>query len=219
MFYGEGIRYNGSTCDIVQDMLLCRFIGLQQSGGVNGLDIKERDLYRTSTKRQRDIVMHRLLTHYLTGNLHDFVYLTNVVFKDFGFDYSQAILALTGMGYLEIVDGGNGVLYGLDITQKGLYYFEEQRDAFRKFVRQSVLIPIVLAIIATLLTNYALPGASTSQETSTPIFQVEVELPQHIIEELGDRIRSLPQENTLPVPGRSPSPEPSPTLLEVASGF
>lgn len=53
----------------------------------------------------------------------------------------------------EYIDGNMDIL----LTKKGRFYFEDKRNKILSFLAKSVVTPIVVAFITTVITNYLLP--------------------------------------------------------------
>lgn len=96
----------------------------------------------------------RKLTKYKSINQHD-----PVITKD---PYLIKDLLEKGLVQIDpIEEVKHHVTYTVDcnysLSPQGRHYFQERREQFRKFLFRSVLVPIVVSVVTTLITTQLIP--------------------------------------------------------------
>lgn len=106
------------------------------------------------SKLTRDRAMKAICGYYET--LPDLPQLDQNMLYDRGFprrkDVRLAIRVLAAMGYLCVFYDNSGYANHIELTKAGKCYFEMQRDEFWRFVRRSILVPILVSFVTAVIT-------------------------------------------------------------------
>lgn len=72
-------------------------------------------------------------------------------------DYLPVVKYLEALGLLSVTWDNRCQPFRFTLTDAGICYFEKLRDARRKFLVNSILVPILVAIVTSFITVYILP--------------------------------------------------------------
>lgn len=72
-------------------------------------------------------------------------------------DFPIVLSVLEGLGLIAIRYTDNSLPYAVTLTSSGLSFFERSRDECFRFIRRSILVPILVAFITAAVSVYILP--------------------------------------------------------------
>ena len=106
-----------------------------------------RDLYmRTIVSACRQSPRHSL-------RLNDATVPALIVRKDF----ANVLYALEGLDLLSVHSAENQGPYAVTLTPSGIAYFERRSDERCQLILRSIVIPVIVALLTTMVTVYTLP--------------------------------------------------------------
>lgn len=78
--------------------------------------------------------------------------------------FSDVVSVLEGLGNVSVLRAAAGNILSIELTPQGRCYFERRADDRHRLIMNSIVIPVIVAIITTTVTVYILPSLGRKAE-------------------------------------------------------
>lgn len=106
-------------------------------------------------------------------------------------DAEHMIDVLCGLGFVTSKKSASGNHHLIQLSDKGICYFETLADERRNIILNSFFIPILVAFVTSLLTLYVLPNGETKQDGTSDTIPQSIEISEQEAEEKDGLIENL----------------------------